>query len=48
MKEGRKPEYPEKTPGDELQMDFDFRTPDVHRLLLEDNCARGKSSIWSL
>ena len=27
MKEGRKPEYPEKTPGDELQTTFDYCSP---------------------
>ena len=29
MKEGRKPEYPEKTPGDELQKNATYYIPKI-------------------
>ena len=42
MKEGRKPEYPEKTPGDELQKSVEY---DI-AVLLSEPCLwpRGKPS----
>ena len=40
MKEGRKPEYPEKTPGDELQNNHHV-THDTVALLVDDRPDRG-------